>query len=410
METGLTRLTKVRVERLRPGPRQRDISDPERRGLVLRIEPSGSKLWLFRYKFEGKPHRLALGTYPGMSLALARAEAQAHRNLLDRGVDPRTARRARRPAPLSGAAVSGNKNSIEFLAHEFLERHVKPNRRRPEYVQRILVREVLPAWEGRDARTITPREVIELLDGIVARGSRVMANRVASLLAQMFKFGIHRAIVENSPVMLLYRPGGKERPRARALSEEELKAFLQNLDDACRFQRLPHVLRVLLLTLQRRSELALAEWREFDFKGKAWTIPDTHAKAGKGHVVPLSRWAIEEIQKLKVMADGSRYVLPSAEKTAPIDPKYITRSVARCLKRFKKHGVADFTPHDLRRTGRTGLARLGVKVDVAERVLNHARERMEATYDVHDYIEEKREALEKWCEHLLGLRDAQRSG
>jgi integrase len=269
----------------------------------------------------------------------------------------------------------------------------------------MLARDILPEWRGRDARTITPREVIELLDGIVARGSRVMANRTAGLLAQLFKFGIHRAVVENSPVMLLYRPGGKEKPRSRALSEQELKAFLQNLDDACRFQRLPHVLRVLLLTLQRRSELALAEWREFNFKDKTWTIPDTHAKAGKGHVLPLSDWATEELQKLKAMTDGSRYVLPGTDRCTPADPKYITRSVARCLKRFRKHGVDAFTPHDLRRTGRTGLARLGVKIDIAERVLNHARERIEATYDVHDYIEEKREALEKWAKYLKDIRD-----
>lgn len=84
--------------------------------------------------------------------------------------------------------------------------------------------------------------------------------------------------------------------------------------------------------------------------------------------------------------------------------KYITRSVARCLKRFKKHGVAAFTPHDLRRNGRTGLTRFGVNVDIAERVLNHARERMEATYDVHDYLDEKREALEKWAKYLAALR------
>jgi integrase len=403
MEAGFTRLTKARVESLRPGIKQRDIGDTERRGLVLRIEPSGSKIWLFRYKFAGKPHRLALGAYPGVTLALARAEAQAHRDLLDRGVDPRTARRARRPAQLSEAAGSSDKHSIAFLAHEFLERHVKPHRRRPEYAERILTRDVLPEWRGRDARTITPREVIELLDGIVARGSRVMANRTASLLGQMFKFGIHRAIVETSPVMLLYRPGGKERPRSRALSEDELKAFLQNLDDACRFQQLPHVLRVLLLTLQRRSELALAEWREFDLPGKTWTIPDAHAKTGKGHVLPLSDWAVEELKKLKVMAAGSRYVLPSSDKSQPIDPKYITRSVARCLERFKKHGVAAFTPHDLRRTGRTGLARLGVKVEIAERVLNHARERMEATYDVHEYVDEKRDALDAWAKHLVAL-------
>ena len=108
---------------------------------------------------------------------------------------------------------------------------------------------------------------------------------------------------------------------------------------------------------------------------------------------PLSHWAIEELQKLKVMSNGARYVLPSDDSSAPIDPKYITRSVARCLRRFKKYGVSAFTPHDLRRTGRTGLARLGVRIDIAERVLNHARERIEATYDLHEYIDEKRDAL-----------------
>jgi integrase len=254
---------------------------------------------------------------------------------------------------------------------------------------------VLPRWGSRDARTIKPREVIELLDEIADRAP-VMANRVAGILSQMFRFGIHRAIVETTPVQLLYRPGGKEKPRARVLSEDELTAFLRNLDDACRFQRLPFILRVLLLTLQRRSELALAEWREFDFKAKTWTIPDSHAKTGKGHVVPLSDWAIQDLEKLKVMACGSRFILPSADKSAPIDPKYITRSVARCLRRFKRHGVDAFTPHDLRRTGRTGLARLRIRADIAERVLNHTRERIEATYDVHDYIDDKREALEKW--------------
>lgn len=173
------------------------------------------------------------------------------------------------------------------------------------------------------------------------------------------------------------------------------------------FSACPHILRVLLLTLQRRSELALAEWREFDLTAKTWTIPDAHAKTGRGHVVPLSDWTVQELQKLKVMADGSRFVLPGSDKSQPIDPKYITRSVARCLKRFKKHGVAPFTPHDLRRTGRTGLARLGIKIEIAERVLNHARERMEATYDVHDYLDEKREALDKWASHLVELRDGQ---
>jgi integrase len=409
---GQARLTATRVQSLKPGRRQRDVSDPECRGLTLRIEPNGSKTWLFRYKWRKQTVRLSLGAVSEYnSLRHARNAAGQHRSIIERGIDPRTARAPRRPTPSIPLAAGrlSSPNSIEFLAHEFLERHVKPNRRHPAYVQRVLENDVLPEWKGRDARTITPREVVELLDKIVARGSRVMANRTAGLLGQLFKFGIHRAVVDDSPVKLLYRPGGREKPRERAFSDEELKAFLVNLDDACRFQKLPHVLRLLLLTLQRRGELALAEWREFDFKARTWTIPDAHAKSGKGHVVPLSEWAIEELQKLKVMAGGSRYVLPNADKTAPADPKYITRSVARCLKRFKKHGVAAFTAHDLRRTGRTGLAKLGIKTDIGERVLNHARERIEATYDVHGYIDEKREALEKWAKYLALLCNGQRA-
>lgn len=391
------------MESLKGRDHRYEVNDPSCAGLQLRVAETGAKSWHWRFYWHGKRARLVLGLWPDISLAEAHEKAEAARALLRRGIDPRGAgiTTAARIRPEPAATMGPPRYSVDHLAREFMSRHVQRQRRRPEYVQRILDAEVLPRWGSRDARTIKPREVIELLDEIADRAP-VMANRVAGILSQMFRFGIHRAIVETTPVQLLYRPGGKEKPRARVLSEEELQAFLRNLDDACRFQRLPHILRLLLLTLQRRSELALAEWREFDLKAKTWTIPDAHAKTGKGHVLPLSDWAVEELQKLKVMADGSRYVLPGVDKSVPIDPKYITRSVARCLKRFKKHCVAAFTAHDLRRTGRTGLARLGIKVDIAERVLNHARERMEATCDVHDYVEEKREALEKWASYLLG--------
>jgi len=398
------RLTSGRVESLKPRDHCYEINDPACAGLQLRVADTGVKSWHWRFYWHGKRARLVLGVWPKTSLADAHEKAHAARALLGRGIDPRRAglTLASRVKPERPAREGSSGYSVEHLAREFMMRHVQRQRRRPEYVQRILNAEVLPRWGKRDARTIKPREVIELLDEIADRAP-VMANRVAGILSQMFRFGIHRSIVESTPVQLLYRPGGKEKHRARILTEEELKSFLQNLDDACRFQRLPHVLRLLLLTLQRRSELALAEWREFDLKAKTWTIPDAHAKTGKGHIVPLSDWALRELEKLKVMASGSRYVLPGTGKSGPIDPKYVTRSVARCLNRFERHGVAAFTPHDLRRTGRTGLARLGIKVDVAERVLNHARERMEATYDVHDYIEEKREALDKWARHLAEL-------
>ena len=202
-------------------------------------------------------------------------------------------------------------------------------------MERILARDVVPEWTGRDARTIKPREVVELLDKIVNRGSPVMANHVAGILSQLFRFGIHRAIFETTPVQLLYRPGGKEKPRDRVLSDDELRTFLKDPIAATRFERLSHVLTLLLLTGQRRGELILARWRDVDFSARTWSIPDENSKTGRGHVVPLSDWAIKEFQHFKAAAGRSPWVLPATDPAQPLEPKLLTRGVAKCLNRFR---------------------------------------------------------------------------
>lgn len=390
--------------------------DPGQESLYLlvrdKVDGSSSRAWLHRIKNRGGDTYLSVGHFPETPLVEARRIVQEQRELLSKGIDPRSAaprRRRARPSQSPATAPSGNKHSIEFLAHEFMERHVKPNRERPAYVQSILNKDVLhaDAWLGRDARTIKPREVIELLDKIVARGSPVMANRTAGIIGQMFLYGVHRAIVESSPVQLLYDPGGKEKSRDRCLNDDELKALLKDPKEATRFERLAHVIVILLLTAQRRWEIALARWIDIDFAAKTWVIPDGHAKGKKGerkgHTVPLSDWAVKEFEALQRLAKRSRYVLPNDEADGPINPKLLTRGVARCQERMQKLGIAEFTLHDLRRTCRTGLGRLKILPHIAERVLNHAQEKIPGTYDVHDYLEEKREALDKWAAHLRGL-------
>ena len=411
-ESSKHRLTASAIESFKPGPRRYEITDLGCAGLQLRIETTRAKSWIFRYYWQHRRQRIVLGAWPDVGLAQARELVTAARILLKRGIDPRTAGLApqgtRRPGRASTEVVAfrgppTDEHSIEFLASEYMTRHVIPHRKRPEQVQRMLDREILPKWRGRDARTIKPREVIELLDGIVARGVKVQANRIAGVLGQMFRFGIHRALLETTPVQLLYRPGGREKPRRRVLSDEELMAFLLNRKLACRFERSSRVLMLLLLTLQRRGELAVAEWREINFEKATWTIPDEHTKTGQGHIVPLSTWALEELKELKRAAGNSRFVLPNEDGTAADDPKYITRSVARLQRRFRAIGLEKFTAHDLRRTGRTGLARLGVATEIAERVLNHARDRIEGTYDLYNYLDEKRSALDNWAAHLKTL-------
>lgn len=390
-------------------------TDPAQLGLQLRVRalktadskpPRYSRSWLLRVKFRNEETRLLLGHPPAMALADARIEAQRLRELAARGIDPRRATPRRRDnittRPVSRETASG-KNTVDFLCDEFITRYLRPSRKRPEYAESIIARDILPRWRGRDARTIEPSEVIELLDGIVERGSAVMANRVAALLGQLFRFAIHRRIVATTPVQLLLPPGGKEKPRVRALTDDELRAFLANPIACTRFDRLARVILVLLLTGQRRGELAAARWSEIDFERRVWTIPPENAKNGRPSEVPLSAWAIDEFRGLKRTSKRSSWVLPADDTEEHLDAKFLTRSLARCLDRFAKAGIAPFRLHDLRRTTRTGLARLKVAPHIAELVIGHQQDKLLATYDAHSYFDEKRAALEQWESHLRKL-------
>lgn len=412
----LARLTSTRAATLPKG----DHTDPATRGLQLRVVTSTQGIrrsWLFRYKWEGVTVRLLIGVFPDVSLAEARAEAEKYRALLGQNIDPRKARdrsrgakRAALPAavpavPGQDNAVPGqDKQTVAYLIRIFTTKHLRPRRKRPEYAERFLNGEVLPQWGHRDPRTITPAEVIEFLDRIVDRGSPVMANRAAGILGQLFKFGIHRGMVTTSPVQLLYRPGGDEPSRDHVLSDDELTAFLLNLDAVMRSARTAAALRILLYTGQRRGELVGAAWHDIDLEARTWRIPPENSKTGTGHTVPLSAPAVADFTSLKRFASRSPYVLPREDGDGPADPMILTRSVARNRQRFEKVGVKPFVVHDLRRTLRTGLAGLKVAPHVAERVLNHAQDEIASIYDRYDYLEEKRAALDLWANHLAGLQ------
>lgn len=376
--------------------------------LFVRARQDGSvrRSWLLHIKWRGEELRLAIGTHPETTLDAARAEVRRLRELTEKGIDPRSARPRRnaRPAPVPGGAAIApeNQHSVDFLASEFVERFLRPNRKRPEWAEQIIGKHILPELRGRDARTVTPREVVELLDK-VAQNGKVIANRAASLIAQMFKYGIHRAIVDATPVQLLFRPGGKERARERALTDAELKAYLADPLKCTRYPRLAHVVTILLLTAQRRGELAAAKWADVDLTARAWTIPDENSKTGRGHTVPLSDWAMEEFRALKALAKRSPWVLPDKDASQHVDPKLLTRGIAKCLKRFEDAGIAAFVLHDLRRTARTGLGKLKIAPHIAERVLNHVQPGVTDVYDRGAYLDEKREALQKWAAHLQGL-------
>jgi integrase len=411
---GRRRLTATQITALTSRDAPYAVSDPDCPGLSLHVPAqlgsgsSGAKAWQWRFYWKGKRVKLTVGQWPQFSQSDAHDRVRQARALLERGIDPRKAGLSRDRSAPAAVDETGNPvepHSVAALAADFMQRFVIPHRKRPEYVQRILD-EVLKSWRTRDARTIRPTDILDLLDGIVDRGSPTMANRTAAILTQMFKFGIQRRHVESSPVQLLFPPGGREKPRDRALSDDELAALLGSLDAVMiRATQTASAIRIALYTACRRSELALAKWSDvtLDVDEPLWRIPPENSKTGIECLVPLVPAAVREFRRLKKRADRSRYVIPAATGDGPADPKLLTRSLARHLETLAEHGVAGFTLHDLRRTVRTGLSRLKIQPHIAERVLNHAQPGIAAVYDVFAYQDEKRAALTQWADHLAAL-------
>ncbi|HZT04580.1 MAG TPA: tyrosine-type recombinase/integrase [Steroidobacteraceae bacterium] len=405
------------LERLEAGKegKPKAYSDAAQTGLqfvVRGLAARRSRTWVLRIEFRTEPTRLTLGHWPKMSLADARETAHRLREQARRGIDPRRARQgagARRgppPGPIAATSINAP-HSVGHLADEFLTRYVQKNRKRPEDTEANLKRDILRVWRNRDARSITPREVVDFLDEIVDRGAPVVANRTANLLDQMFRFGIQRRIVESSPVMLLTPPGGKEKARKRTLDDDELKAFLADPRACTRQAKLEHIIMILLLTGARRGELAQARWDEIDWQAKTWTVPDENHKEDEGYICPLTPQAIAHFRALQVLGSKRKSPWICPAKGHPgrhANPRELSRRLARCRERFQKQGIEDFTLHDLRRTVRTGLARLGVLPHIAERILSHAQPGIVGVYDRYQYLEEKRAALKKWSAHVDGLR------
>ena len=395
-----SKFTDTFLRHLKPKSERYDVTDPGRKGLQIRVYPTGQRSFQFRYQYDGIVRRLTIGPYPLVTLAEAHFAHTEAQKLLLQGKDPASVQLSARQAERTAGTVAD-------LAEEFMQRYVLQARKRPDQVQQMLDRNVLPYWRNRKAKDIRPRDVTVLLDKIVDRGARVTANRVGSIVSQMFKFGVQRGLLEGSPCVALQRPGGKESPRERKLTEEEVRTFWEKLADAKMEPETAIALRLLLVTAQRRGELARARWSEIDFDGATWTIPAENSKNGKPHVVPLSDMAIGLLQELEKRTGYSVWLFPSPRRPkSPKEPAQpvIDRSLSRAVRNNEEHfGIAHFTPHDLRRTAASMMTMLGIPRLHVSKVLNHTEDSITAVYDRYDYFEEKRTALATWATYLTEI-------
>jgi integrase len=449
MKMTATWLESRREPRNRPKERYDETVDG-REGLMVRVFPSGAVSFRFRYTSRGKRQVMVIGEFGAGRLTLADAFDQHHQaqREIEKGLDPIDERAKRQQAAQQAREEYAGAGTVADLVEQFVHRKLRAERwddnqgawvrdeknktrarKRPDaaaallgYVDRAVSGQkprkktskstLISEYGKLNARDLTKRQLIVLLDAIVDRGAPVSANRTHALLKQLFDWAAAKDLVPASPMAGIERPGGNESPRERVLRADEIKAFWAKLADAEMADPTRLALKLLLVTAQRRGELTFAKWDHFDLESKLWTIPvgllkTSHARRTKPepHAVPLSPLALDLLGQLKELTGGGIYVLP-----AHVDKKknrsYSERVLSRAVRQNEEHfGIEHFTPHDLRRTAASFMTKLKIPRLHVEKVLNHSTGDIAEVYDRHDYLAEKRTALVRWAEELKALTE-----
>lgn len=397
----------------KPPPKRDDTREIGRKGFTLRWWPGGALTFVLRYMFNGKPDVLTLGSYPAMSLEEAHEAHSEARKQLDRGLDPKAEREAAARAEQAQAQRARVKNAVTVrnVIAEWAWHFARRERKRPREAVRLLKVHLLKPLAGKPAHEIAKRDLVLVIDRILARGSKVMANRMRDLIVQVFEFAAQRDLIPTSPASgLLRKPGGKEESSDRWLTTDEIRTFWRALDapDTAISLQVRLGLRLILVTAQRPGEVAQAQFSQFDIEGRCWTIPASIAKNGREHLVPLTDLAVELIEQLRTLAKDRPYLLPSHQsklkRNEPISERALSRALRNNHEDGRLFGIEPFTPHDLRRTASTHMTSLGISRFHVGKVLNHSdKEDTTGIYDRYGYWDEKKEALTTWEAELRSV-------
>ncbi|WP_198031424.1 site-specific integrase [Mesorhizobium sp. LSJC255A00] len=426
-------LTAASLLKLKADPsRRREIADGILTGLYFVIQPTGRKSWAVRYRASGIPKKVTLGNSlfgddadaAGEELTRIRREAAHILDRVRRGEDPGAEKQAAKRE-----VKDEDRDKFQTVVERYLKEYASKRRGETEKARLLGVRlqdgewitnpeRAVGLWGDKRIQDITRRDIREHLEKLAATAP-IGANRTFAELRKFFNWTVGKDILTASPMTDLQAPSEENNSRNRILtrrkevpgsSDNELRWLWQACkayDGAAGRGPFGLFLQLLVMTGQRRSEVAEMTWGEIDMEAAEWTIPAARSKNGEPHVVPLSKQALAILRAVPRIKSKAGYVFTTGGES-PISG--FSRMKLRVDKLMAKSAgetkIADWTLHDIRRTVAAGMQRLGVRMEVTEKVLNHKSgsfRGIAAIYQVDDYADEKRAALDVWGRFVMEL-------
>jgi len=330
--------------------------------------------------------RASYGTYPAVSLAAARERAREIAAAAVKGIDLPAAEARER----QGQSKHDNRpQTLGALLDEYVERYCKPNQRRWTLTARMFEAHVKPAIGKVALGELRRADIVELLDDLQNdKGFGAQVNRVRSQILAALNWAVEREYLDVNPAAVV-KKRKIEVSRDRVLKDDELRALWLSADRLSDPSR--SLVKAWILTGQRRDEVRCMTWDEVDLGRALWTLPAARNKGKRDHEIPLAPAMVE-------LLDGLRRLGKPVFSTDGAKPYAGQKRLKVILDR--ESGVKGWTFHDFRRTASTGMAALQIPQDTIDRVLNHAKGALAGTYNRHDYLDQKRRALEAWGERI----------
>lgn len=391
-------LTDLTIRTAKPNERTAKLSDGG--GLQLWIEPRGAKVWCLAYRFDGKQRKLTIGHYPEVDLRAARARREEAKRLIRGGKDPSTEKKLAKLV-----ARASREATFAVVANDLENQKIKGGKAAATIAKfKWHIRLVAPDLAMRPISEISAAEVLAVLRKVEARGRLETAQRLRSIVGQVFRYAIATQRAKDDPTIALRGALTPPVVRSRAAVTER-KAFGALLRAVDGYEGGPLTrcaLKLMALLFPRPGELRLAEWREFDIDQAVWTVPAGRMKMRRPHAVPLPEQAIAILEELRSISGSGTFVFPSVRSAK----RPMSENTMNAALRRLGYTVDQATSHGFRASASTLLNESGLwSPDAIERALAHEEEdKARRAYARGQYWDERIRMSQWWADHLDLLR------